>query len=308
MVRIRHFEETVGDLAEKGGRLPGSVHLSVGQEAVAAGVIAHLGDDDKLTTTHRGHGHLIAKGGEPERMFAELFGKATGYCKGKGGSLHIVDMKRGMLGANGIVGAGIPIALGAAFSNKFRMTDSVAVAFFGDGALDQGTFHESANMAALYQLPLILVCENNFYAEFTPQDRHQMIVPASVRSAPYAMPGETVDGMDVLAVYAAAERAIGRARSQGGPTFLECQTYRYFDHVGVKGMGGNYRTEEEKAKWRERDPIAAAELRLIADGSLSVQELAAIHADAQATMDAAVRFAEQSPEPSLSTLLEDVYQ
>ena len=193
MVRIRIFEEHAGKLMED-GKIPGALHLYVGQEAVAAGVMVHLSDEDWITSTHRGHGHLIAKGGEFKPMFAEIYGRATGYCKGKGGSMHISNMEVGMLGANGIVGAGPPIAVGAAFSNKFRKTDRVAITFFGDGASNEGSFHEAANMAALYQLPVVFVCENNGYGEYTPQANHQAIVDVADRAAGYGMPGVIVGG------------------------------------------------------------------------------------------------------------------
>ena len=238
MVRIRRFEEEAGKLMED-GKIPGALHLYVGQEAVASGVMEHLSNKDQITSTHRGHGHLIAKGGEFDRMFAELFGRSTGYCKGKGGSMHISNMAVGMLGANGIVGGGPPIAMGAAFSNKFRKTKDVSVAFFGDGASNEGSFHEAANMAALFKLPCVFVCENNGYGEYTSQANHQAIVDVADRAAGYGMPGVVVDGMDVIAVYEAAGAAIKRARSGQGPTLLECKTYRYYDHVGVTGDGAN---------------------------------------------------------------------
>ncbi|MCZ6894513.1 MAG: thiamine pyrophosphate-dependent dehydrogenase E1 component subunit alpha, partial [Gammaproteobacteria bacterium] len=219
MIRIRTFEENAGKLAED-GKIPGALHLYVGQEAVAVGIMAHLSNEDQITSTHRGHGHLIAKGGEFDRMFAELYGRATGYCKGKGGSMHISNLELGMLGANGIVGAGPPIAVGAAFSNKFRKTRNVTITFFGDGASNEGSFHEAANMAALYKLPLVFVCENNGYGEYTPQANHQAIVDVADRAPGYGMPGVIVDGMDVVAVYEAAGEAIKRAREGDGPTLL----------------------------------------------------------------------------------------
>ena len=262
MVRIRRFEEEAGKLMED-GKIPGALHLYVGQEAVASGVMEHLSNQDQITSTHRGHGHLIAKGGEFDRMFAELFGRSTGYCKGKGGSMHISNIALGMLGANGIVGGGPPIAMGAAFSNKFRKTKDVAVAFFGDGASNEGSFHEAANMAALFKLPCVFVCENNGYGEYTSQANHQAIVDVADRAAGYGMPGVVVDGMDVIAVYEAAGAAIKRARSGQGPTLLECKTYRYYDHVGVRGMGLTYRTDEELEIWQKRDAIQAFEKQLV---------------------------------------------
>ena len=306
MVRIRVFETEAGRLAEA-GKIPGALHLYVGEEAVAAGVMVHLSDDDWITSTHRGHGHLIAKGGEFDRMFAELFGRATGYCRGKGGSMHISNMQLGMLGANGIVGAGPPIAVGAAFSTKFRKTDRVAVSFFGDGASNEGSFHEAANMAALYKLPAVFVCENNGYGEYTPQKNHQAIKDVADRAAGYGMPGVVVDGMDAVAVYEAAGAAIERARRGDGPTLLECKTYRFFDHVGVRGMGLSYRTDEELQEWQKRDPIHLFEAQLAQAGILDQADAAAVHDAVLAAVKAGIEFAEASPLPDASTLLDDVY-
>ena len=306
MVRIRRFEETAGKLMED-GKIPGALHLYVGEEAVASGVMVHLSNEDQITSTHRGHGHLIAKGGAFDRMFAELFGRATGYCKGKGGSMHISNMELGMLGANGIVGGGPPIAMGAGFSNKFRKTDNVACCFFGDGASNEGSFHEAANMAALYKLPVIFVCENNGYGEYTPQANHQAIVDVADRAPGYGMPGVIVDGMDVIAVYEAAGEAIARARAGEGPTLLECKTYRYYDHVGVRGMGLNYRTDEEVEQWQKKDPIDQFEARLAEQGVLNADAAKAVHDETFAEIEAAIKFAEESPYPDPSAITEDVY-
>jgi pyruvate dehydrogenase E1 component alpha subunit len=306
MVRIRHFEEAAGKLMED-GRIPGALHLYDGQEAVAAGVMAHLSNDDYITSTHRGHGHLIAKGGEFGRMFAELYGRSTGYCKGKGGSMHISNMELGMLGANGNVGGGPPIAVGAAFSIKFRGLTNVAISFFGDGASNEGSFHEAANMAALFKLPCIFVCENNGYGEFTPQAKHQAIVDVADRAPGYGMPGAIVDGMDAIAVFEAAGEAIARARAGAGPTLLECKTYRYFDHVGVRGMGLKYRTDEEVERWKARDAIAGLEARLAAQGILSEQAARAVHETVLAGVREGIQFAEDSPFPDPATLTDDVY-
>ena len=306
MVRIRRFEETSGKAMED-GKIPGALHLYVGQEAVAAGVSVHLNDDDQITSTHRGHGHLIAKGGQFEPMFAELYGKASGYCKGKGGSMHICDMSLGMLGANGIVGGGAPIAMGAAFSNKFRKTKQVAATFFGDGASNEGAFHEAANMAGLYKLPIVFVCENNGFGEYTPQANHQAIVDIADRAAGYGMPGVIVDGMDAIAVWEAAGEAVKRARAGKGPTLLECKTYRYYDHVGVRGMGIDYRTDEEVEYWKGRDPIDMLERRLAEQKILTAAKAKKIHEEIQAEVDAAMAAAEAAPLPDVSTLLDDVY-
>jgi len=306
MVRIRLFEETAGKMMED-GKIPGALHLYVGEEAVAAGVIVHLSNTDWVTSTHRGHGHLIAKGGEFDKMMAELFGRATGYNKGKGGSMHICSMELGMLGANGIVGGGPPIAMGAGFSNKFRKTKDVSISFFGDGASNEGSFHEAANMAALYKLPVVFVCENNGYGEYTPQANHQAIVDVADRAAGYGMPGVIVDGMDVVAVYEAAGEAIQRARNGEGPTLLECKTYRYYDHVGVRGMGMSYRTDEEVEQWKQRDPILLLEERLAKQNILSAEAAKAVHDEIAQQVRDAVAFADASPMPDASALLEDVY-
>ena len=306
MVRIRIFEETAGKMMEN-GKIPGALHLYVGQEAIAAGVMVHLSNEDYITSTHRGHGHLIAKGGEFNYMFAELYGKATGYCKGKGGSMHISNLELGMLGANGIVGGGPPIAMGAAFSCRFRKTKNVAVAFFGDGASNEGAFHEAANMAGLYKLPCIFVCENNGYGEYTPQANHQAIVDVADRAPGYGMPGVVVDGMDAVAVYEAAGEAIQRARKGAGPTLLECKTYRYYDHVGVRGMGLSYRTDEEVEQWKQKDPIANFEARLAEQGVLSAAAAAAVHDAVRQEVDEGIAFAESSPPPEPAAVTEDVY-
>jgi TPP-dependent pyruvate/acetoin dehydrogenase alpha subunit len=306
MVRIRIFEEEAGRLSEA-GRIPGALHLYVGEEAVAAGVMAHLEAADQITSTHRGHGHLVAKGGDLRQMYAELFGREAGYCKGKGGSMHIADLDLGMLGANGIVGGGPPIAVGAAFSNKYRKTQNVSCCFFGDGASNEGTFHEAANIAALYRLPIVFVCENNGFGEFTRQDRHQAIQDVADRAGSYGMPGVIVDGMDVTAVYEAAGEAIARARRGEGPTLLECKTYRFFDHVGVRGMGMVYRTDDEVLQWKKRDPIATFEERLQEMGILAADQAAAIHERVLFEVREAIAFAENSPPPDPSVLLEDVY-
>ncbi len=306
MVRIRRFEETAGKMMED-GKIPGALHLYVGEEAVASGIMTHLSNQDQITSTHRGHGHLIAKGGDFSPMFAELFGRATGYCKGKGGSMHISNMELGMLGANGIVGGGPPIAMGAAFSNKFRKTNNVAVCFFGDGASNEGSFHEAANMAALYKLPAVFVCENNGYGEYTPQANHQAIVDVADRAPGYGMPGVIVDGMDVIAVYEAAGEAIARARAGEGPTLLECKTYRYYDHVGVRGMGLTYRTDEEVEEWKKKDPIDQFEARLAEQEVLSSEAAQAVHDQVLEEIAVAIKFAEDSPYPDASAILEDVY-
>ena len=244
MVRIRRFEERAIQLF-MAQEMPGFLHSYLGQEAVAAGVCETLEQDDSITSTHRGHGHVIAKGLQLDRMMAELFGKRTGYCKGKGGSMHIADFSCGVLGANGIVGGGIAIATGAALASKLRGTKRVAVAFFGDGATNQGSFHEAANMAAIWQLPVVLVCENNLYAVSTHQARHTRLTDLSERAKAYGFPGRTVDGNDPVAVYEAASEAVQRARRGEGPTLLECKTYKWMGHY--IGDPGTYRTRKKSS-------------------------------------------------------------
>lgn len=306
MVRIRAFEETAGRLAEA-ARLPGFLHLYVGQEAVAAGVCAALRTDDQITSTHRGHGHLVAKGGDFRRMMAELMGKATGYCGGRGGSMHINDLSLGMLGANGIVGAGAPIAVGAAFANRYRGSDAVAVAFFGDGATNIGAFHEAASMASALELPVIFVCENNEYAEYTPRWRTMKVKDVVERAQAYAMPGVVVDGMDAVAVHEVATEAVARTRSGGGPIFIEAKTYRYYNHHGIQVLGIHYREDTEVEEWRRRDPIDALEARMAAAGVMSPEESAAVRDRIQAEVDDAVTFAEESPQPDPADMLVGVY-
>lgn len=306
MVRIRRFEEEAGRLMEN-AKIPGALHLYVGQEAVASGVMQHLSKDDQITSTHRGHGHLVAKGGEFPQMFAELYGKSTGYCKGKGGSMHISNMDLGMLGANGIVGGGPPIAVGAAFANQFLKTKKVSVSFFGDGASNEGSFHESLNMAALFKLPCVFVCENNLYGEYTAQANHQTISDVADRASGYNIPGVIVDGMDVMAVYEAAGEAIDRARRGEGPTLLECKTYRYYDHVGVRGMGLSYRSDEELEEWKKRDAIQSFEAALIDLGVMTKKKIENVYTKVNNLLKEGIQFAEDSPYPDPSELLDDVY-
>jgi len=306
MVRIRLFEEAAGKLAEA-ARLPGFLHLYVGQEAVAAGVCANLNDDDPITSTHRGHGHLVAKGGDFNRMMAELMAKSTGYCKGKGGSMHISDMHLGMLGANGIVGAGSPIAVGAAFAAKYRGRGQVAVAFFGDGATNIGAFHEAANMACALHLPIVFACENNEYGEFTPRSKTMAINDVVERAAGYGMPGVIVDGMDVVAVYEVAAEAVGRARRGEGPSFIEAKTYRFYNHHGIQNLGLKYRSDEEVADWKARDPITILEQQMIDSGSATAADFEEVWSELRADIEAAIEFADASPVPEADQLMADVY-
>ena len=306
MVRIRLFEEAAGRLMES-NRLPGFLHLYVGEEAVAAGVCGNLSDEDQITSTHRGHGHLVAKGGDFNQMMAELMGKATGYNKGKGGSMHICDLDLGMLGANGIVGAGSPIAVGAALANKYKKNGNVAVAFFGDGATNIGAFHEAANMACALQLPIVFACENNEYGEFTPRDKTMAITDIVDRAAGYGMPGVICDGRDVVAVYEAAGEAVARAREGGGPALIEAKTYRFYNHHGVQNLGLKYRTDDEVAEMKKKDPIFTFEDRMIAAGTTDRATVDAVWDDLRAQIDAAIEFADESPLPDASQITEGVY-
>jgi len=306
MVRIRVFEETAGRLAEQ-ARLPGFLHLYVGQEAVAAGACAALRETDQISSTHRGHGHLVAKGGDFRRMMAELMGKETGYCRGRGGSMHINDLSLGMLGANGIVGGGIPIAVGAAFANRYRGTDDIAVAFFGDGATNIGAFHEAASMASALELPVIFLCENNEYAEYTPRWRVMKVDDVVERAAAYAMPGVVVDGMDAIAVYRTMVDAVALTRAGNGPIFIEAKTYRYYNHHGIQVLGIHYRDDAEVEQWRQRDAIVALEARMEADGVLTADGAKAVWDEIHADIDDAIAFAEASPDPDPADILTGVY-
>jgi acetoin:2,6-dichlorophenolindophenol oxidoreductase subunit alpha len=306
MVRIRVFETKAGELMEA-GLLPGFLHLYVGQEAVAAGAMATLTDADQITSTHRGHGHAVAKGAQFRPMFAELFGRLDGYCRGRGGSMHINDLSIGMLGANGIVGAGLPIAVGAAFASWYRGDGGIALTFFGDGASNIGTFHEAANMAAVLRLPVVFVCENNGYAEFTPQARHMLLEDVADRAASYGMPSEVCDGMDAVAVKLAVGRAVERARAGEGPSLVEAKTYRYYDHQGVKGLRIPYRTQEEIDAWKKRDAIELLEARAVADGVCGKEVFEQVWTEVRADAEDAVEFAKASPEPDPADVLLNVY-
>ncbi len=304
MVLIREAEETLLRLFSQ-NRMPGFIHSYIGEEATAVGVCAALRPDDYLTSTHRGHGHILAKGGDLRLFFAELYGKASGYCKGKGGSMHVADLDLGILGANGVVGGGIAIAAGAALAAQLRGTDQVAVSFMGDGATDIGAFHESLNLAAIWDVPVIFVVENNGYADFISQRDHQKIEKVSQRAAGYGMPGETVDGNDVEVVQRAAADAVGRARAGLGPTLLECVTYRWRGHF--EGDPQPYRSQDEVAEWKKRDPLLLAGKRLADRGELGDAERDAIRDEVRAKIADAVEFAESAPMPDPLSSLEDVF-
>ena len=304
MVRIRTFEDAAGKNFA-GGLIPGFVHLYAGEEAVAVGVCAHLTDRDYITSTHRGHGHCIAKGVDIPGMVAELMGKATGICKGKGGSMHIADVDKGMLGANGIVGGGPPLAAGAALTAKTLGTGGVAICFFGDGASNQGTFHEALNLAAIWKLPVVFVCENNGYAESTPVHYHCSATDIANRASAYEIPGVVVDGLDLFAVYEAAGEAIARARRGEGPTLLEEKTYRYYGHF--QGDHVTYRTDEELNRYKSRDAIQAVRNYTTGHGIATAAELDAIDVRVQADLDQAWVDAKAAAWPTPESALEDVY-
>jgi pyruvate dehydrogenase E1 component alpha subunit len=304
MERIRAFEETAEQLYMR-GLIHGTMHLSIGQEASAVGAVAALEPTDFILSTHRGHGHCIAKGADLNRMMAEFLGKETGYCRGRGGSMHIADVVGGNLGANGIVAGGLPIAAGVGLSLKLQRRPEVCLAFFGDGAANEGAFHEALNCAAIWKLPVIWVCENNQYA-MSMAVKHAFPIPAiSMRAAAYGMPGVTVDGNDLIAVYGAVAEAVARARAGDGPTLVECTTYRWRGHS--KSDRNLYRTQEEIEAWKQRDPIARLRERLIATGALDAAAADRLRQQAREAVAAAVAFAEASPEPDPAQLEEGVY-
>jgi acetoin:2,6-dichlorophenolindophenol oxidoreductase subunit alpha len=306
MLLIRRFEEQVDELY-RGARMPGLAHLYIGEEAVAVGVCAALRDDDYITSTHRGHGHCLAKGAAVDRMFAELLGREAGYCRGKGGSMHIADQERGNLGANAIVGGSAGIATGAAMSARWRGTDQVAACFFGDGALGQGLLYEAMNMASLWRLPVVYVCENNLYNEYT----HYSETTAgdlAARSRAFGIETVEVDGQDVEAVHGATATAVARARAGDGPGFLLCHTYRYLGHHVGDVDRSSYRSKAEEEEWRrERDPIARLAARLTGDGAVRPDQLDVLDEEVRTEVAAGVAFALAAPFPDPSQVAEDVY-
>ena len=299
MLLIRRMEEQIGEDFHA-GKLPGGVHLYIGQEAVAAGVCAHLEDTDRIASTHRGHGHFLAKGGDPRSMMAEIYGRRTGICKGLGGSMHVADFSKGILGANGIVGGGIAITVGAAFAAQLDGEGRVAVAFFGDGAANQGVLMEALNISALWKLPIVFVCENNGYSEFSPSDT---VTAGSIadRARPFGMPITALDGNDVLEVWAAAAAAVDRGRQGLGPSFIEAKTYRLRGHLEAESLFLNqaYRTQEEIAEWQARDPLDRLADHMRSSGSCGDDDFKDIESDVAKTVAEAVRFAEESglPDP-----------
>jgi acetoin:2,6-dichlorophenolindophenol oxidoreductase subunit alpha len=304
MVRIRTFEEKVAK-EHSSGRLPGAAHFYSGEEAVATGACANLRVSDYITSTHRGHGHVIAKGGRTDRMMAEIFGKKTGYNKGKGGSMHIAAPELGILGASGIVAGLVPIAPGAGLSAKMRGTDQVTICFLGDGTTNSGRFHESVNLSACWDLPVIYVIENNLYAESTRISAVCRVENLSDRSVAYGIPGKTVDGMDVLAVYEAVGEAVKRAKAGKGPTLVECKTYRYHGHFG--GDPQTYKPKEEAEEWLKKDPIPRFRKYLIEKNVFSQLDADKIDQEMATEIEEALKFAMESPFPAPEEALEDVY-
>lgn len=306
MVLIRRFEEALKDLYAR-GEMPGLAHVCIGQEAVAAAVGAVLRADDYITSTHRGHGHVIAKGGDIRRMMAEVMGKRAGYCQGKGGEMHIADLDLGILGANGIVGGGISLAAGAALAAKVRGSDQVAVSFFGDGGANQGVLLEAMNMAAVWKLPVIFLCENNQVMEFTDSRRVTANMDIADRARPFKMPGVIVDGMDVLAVVDAVQTAVARARAGEGPSLVEAKTYRYEGHHQGDVRQAIYKVEAEAAQWKARDPLHLYRAVLLERGVAAEAQLADIEREIQTAVAEAVVFGKQSPPPAPEELMDHVY-
>lgn len=304
MYKIREFEKAVVDLFSQ-DLIRGAAHVYLGEEAVASGACHALEKDDYIVSTHRGHGHCIAKGGKVHKMMAEILGKSTGYCKGKGGSMHIADLKCGILGANGIVGAGIPIATGAGMTSWIKKDNKVTLCFFGDGASNQGTFHESINMAAVFRLPVVFICENNHYAVFTSTEKALSVENISDRSVAYGIPGYSIDGNDVIEVFSTVSNAVKRARAGKGPSLIECKTYRWFGHF--VGDPENYRSKEEVKKWKtKKDPIEMYKKKLIKEGMVENKKFSRIENEIQKEIEDAKNFAKNSPEPEDKELWTDI--
>ena len=308
MMLIRRFDETVKELVQR-GELVGAAHCYIGEEAVAVGACAALRDDDYITGNHRSHGHPIAKGGDVRKAMAELLGKSTGFCKGKGGSMHLADFSIGILGESGIVASALPVAVGAALGTKMQGKDRVVVSFFGDGASNQGACHEAMNLAAIWKLPVIFLCENNQYAVTTSFNESVAVENISDRAVAYNMPGVLVDGKDAMAMYEATTQAVARARAGQGPTLLEARTYRYEEHS--EGLGRilrePYRTEEEIDAWRQRDPIDIHTAMLIEQGIATQAEVDQVQSEVATAIEEALQFARESPYPAPEDLFGDMY-
>jgi pyruvate dehydrogenase E1 component alpha subunit len=304
MQKIRLFEDNAIKLFNQ-GLVRGPMHVYTGEEAVAVGACTNLNDEDYITSTHRGHGHCIAKGGKVDKMAAELLGRGTGYCKGKGGSMHIADPEIGILGANGIVAGGMGIAAGAGLSAKMRGTDQVAICFFGDGATNEGAFHEALNMAAIWDLPVVFVCENNLYGLTGPADEMLSVKDVAARATSYDIPGVVVDGNDVLDVYEAVGEAVKRARQGGGPSLIEAKTYRLKGHfVGDPCV---YRDDEEVEMWRKKEPLKRFKKHLVETEGIDEEVIAEIDKKIEEELKAAVKFAKESPDPEIEVVFEDVF-
>lgn len=304
MWTIRYFEEKVDQFFAK-GKIHGTTHLAVGQEASAAGVCALLDKEDKITSTHRGHGHCIAKGATPDKMMAELFGRTTGYCKGKGGSMHIADVEMGNLGANGIVGGGIPLAVGSALTAQMKKLNYVTVCFFGDGATNEGSFHEAVNLAAVWNLPVIFVCENNQYGMSGSVKEMVKIEDIATRAKSYGIPGVVADGNDIIEMMNVTDEAVERAKNGEGPTLIEAKTYRWKGHS--KSDAKKYRTRDEENEWREKDPIKRFKESLISESIITEEQAESIRKEALKGIEDAVAFAEEGPMPTKDDLLTDVF-
>ncbi|HWQ79479.1 MAG TPA: thiamine pyrophosphate-dependent dehydrogenase E1 component subunit alpha [Anaerovoracaceae bacterium] len=306
MVKIRDFEETSKNLM-MAGKLAGFLHSYAGEEAIAAGVCSELVKEDCICSTHRGHGHIIAKGGNIDRMMAELYGKSTGYSKGKSGSMHIADISLGIIGANGIVAASLPIANGVAFALRYKKSDGIVAVFFGDGATNRGTFHEALNLASVWNLPVVFVCENNNFGMSVAQKYHMKLEKISDRAAAYGIAGVTVDGNDPIAVKEAMREAVKRIKDGQGPTLIECKTWRHYGHF--IGDPAPYKDPEEQKEWLSdrKDPIPRFEKRLLDESLATRDELDEIKAKVHKLIENAISFAEQSPDPALAVMFEDVY-
>ncbi|WP_430674605.1 thiamine pyrophosphate-dependent dehydrogenase E1 component subunit alpha [Lysinibacillus pakistanensis] len=305
MILIRKFEETLKQLYQQ-GKIHGTMHLCIGQEATAVGACFPLNNEDKITSTHRGHGHSIAKGTDVNKMVAELLGKVTGHCKGKGGSMHIADMKVGNLGANGIVAAGLPLGVGAALTSKMKELGYVVLCFFGDGATNEGAFHESLNLASIWKLPIIFFCENNLYGMSGSIKEMTNIESIAVRGSSYGIPSETINGNNILEVIKATQDAVERAKQGNGPTLIEAETYRWEGHS--RSDARKYRTREEEKEWKKaKDPIDAFKEILVSNNVINENEFIELNEKAQNQMKEAVEYAEKSDDPSLDTLMTDIY-
>ncbi|OHB55542.1 MAG: pyruvate dehydrogenase (acetyl-transferring) E1 component subunit alpha [Planctomycetes bacterium GWF2_42_9] len=304
MLRIRYFESAAKD-SVLNGKIPGACHVYIGEEAVAVGVCNLLNKDDYVISTHRGHGHCLAKGADPKLLMAELFGRSDGYCQGRGGSMHIFIKELGVLGTNGIVGGGLPLALGAGMHAKLNKTGQVAVCFFGDGAANQGTFHESINLAAIQRLPVIFVCENNLYATATKMTEVTLTKQFADRAQAYGIPGKTLDGNNVISIGKEANEAVCRAREGKGPSFLECLTYRHLGHY--VGENTDYRPKEEVEMWLQKDPIVMLKKYLVDNGLIKNEVISQLECEMKNQIDAAVVFASESPYPEISDVNRHVF-